>query len=105
VLDGHETELREASLLGVGVVWIDQSVPSQRSASVWGTVLFCPSPTAVHWFAELHETELSRPFDAVGVGTDCTCQPAAAAAAGKQTSTATMTPQSTHVRLTHAPFT
>jgi hypothetical protein len=60
--DVHETPLSPLAVASVGfeVVWMDQLVPFQRSASVrWVPVLAVKLPTAVQAVADVHETPLS----------------------------------------------
>src|SRR4029077_18556783 len=62
----HDTPLRELPLdpVGLGVAWIAQAVPFQRSARVRPS----PCPTAIHAFAALHATaRRTLPVDPVGV--------------------------------------
>jgi hypothetical protein len=68
VVEVHDTLVRllEVTPMGLGVAWIDQVVPSQRSARV----LPSASPTAVHAVVEVHDTPFSRLLVApVGLGT------------------------------------
>ena len=68
----HETALKmlpEASA-GCGVAWIDQLVPSQRSASSAALpALLASYPTAVQAVAEEHDTADSCPLGTAGAGT------------------------------------
>jgi hypothetical protein len=50
--DGHDTAAKPPDC---GVVWIDQAVPFQRSAS--GFAPLAELPTAVHAAADAHDTE------------------------------------------------
>jgi hypothetical protein len=67
LVEVHDTPLRlaYAAPVGVGVDWIDQLVPSQRSTNgpfpMW--------PTAVHAVAEVHDTPFSM-APPVGLGVD-----------------------------------
>jgi hypothetical protein len=59
------------------VGWIDQRVPSHRSASVLTAFpeLSVPNPTAVHADGAVHATAVKRPPAApVGMGAACRCQ-------------------------------
>jgi len=64
VADVHDTPRRLllGGPLGLGVVWIVQLVPSQRSANVPPLPMLGPdSPTAVHAVADVHETAFRLP--------------------------------------------
>ena len=59
VSDEHDTAARSADpLSGLGIVWIAQLVPSQRSTMP--VLLVSLSPTAVQAFAAVHDTLPSR---------------------------------------------
>jgi hypothetical protein len=66
--DVHDTWMSSLNVApaGVGVRWIDQLVPFQRSASA----TFLPStnltPTAVQTLTDVHDTALSAPFPGEG---------------------------------------
>ena len=53
----HDTP-RSLLSVGLGVGWIDQLVPSQRSTSAFAPELF--NPTAVQELTDVHDTPLSE---------------------------------------------
>ena len=68
----HETALKmlPEAPAGCGVAWIDQLVPSQRSASSAALpALLASYPTAVQAVAEEHDTADSCPLGTAGAGT------------------------------------
>ena len=65
--DGHDTAARPPDC---GVVWIDQAVPFQRSAS--GFAPPAELPTAVHAAAAVHDTESRTASLPEGLGEPCT---------------------------------
>jgi hypothetical protein len=63
VADVHETPDRlDSMLLVLGVVWMVQAVPFQRSASAWVLLAVRMYPTAVHAAPEVHETPERLPL-------------------------------------------
>jgi hypothetical protein len=75
--DVQDTAARTPPGAGLGVGWIDQRVPSHRSASVptGFPALSVRNPTAVHEDGEVHATAVNKlPGDPMGIGAACRCQ-------------------------------
>jgi hypothetical protein len=75
--DVQDTAASRPPGAGLGVDWIDQPVPFQRSASgpTGFPELSVRNPTTVHADGEVHATPVRRlPGDPVGTGTVCRCQ-------------------------------
>jgi hypothetical protein len=71
VAEVQETLASELSVApgGLGVFRTDQAVPFHDSASVTpAPVRLCRPPTAMHAVAEVHETAVSSPWLASGLG-------------------------------------
>jgi hypothetical protein len=78
--DVHDTPASTlaSAPLGLGVDWMAQAVPFQRSASVTAAPLIVEEfPTAVHAEADVHDTAENAPVGASGLGVDTTDQAAA----------------------------
>jgi hypothetical protein len=58
VAEVHDTPSRFSSPVGLGVLWIDQSIPFQRSASCVSRPATYLFPTAAHAVGDVHDTPL-----------------------------------------------
>jgi hypothetical protein len=100
IRDVHDTPISalDGEPAGLGVRWIDQPLPFQRSAR--GTPLPLPAwaPTAVQTFVEMHDTALSAPLP--GEGTILQLAALAGAALARHSANATHVPSArTAIRL------
>lgn len=92
VRDVHETPMSSLDVepRGLGVGWIDQVLPFQRSARGTPLPLTPRSPTAVQTFVEMHDTALRPPLP--GEGTTLQLAAVAAATLPRHNATATHAP-------------